>query len=335
MKLSGNEYAQVQQAILHAFDAAELANLVRITLDVELEHIITPQLNLAGQIQQLVAWAERHGKLNVLISAASNARPANVELKKLAVESGNRSKQDKKASVGANYRKAPIVWFVIVLIVSAVLITSGAWQYTQLFGSQSVPSSLASIVEVIAIKATRTPSPSVVTPSTSTPTATPTTTPEPRPTPTDYQNQPPFSSAPQMLAEFSPEKLAIAEIITTEIEAAVNQNLLTLESLYTRDAQVVDMRGTSDSSDDVIYRGWSEIRQRYMDFFSCCREIVGIYDLDIEIVDDRAVAVHHGTIAKFSDGTQYWSAHITVYELRRVNDTWMISELDFGHPLLD
>lgn len=82
MKLDGQKIEAIQNALISAFNLSELKQMVRFGLDVDLDDI-----SLAGNLKdvtfQLIEWAERQGKLDLLIQEAYKANPHNPELKAL------------------------------------------------------------------------------------------------------------------------------------------------------------------------------------------------------------------------------------------------------------
>ena len=86
-ELSGKAIERIKDALLAAFDRAELVQLVRIGLDENLEAIAGAG-KLDAVAYDLVLWAERHDRLDDLLAAAQAERPKNAEFAALAVELG-------------------------------------------------------------------------------------------------------------------------------------------------------------------------------------------------------------------------------------------------------
>ena len=82
--LSGNQYKQLQQALIGAFQNEEnLAQMVRFGLN---EHLpaIAGGSNLAAIVFALIGWAESEGRTSELIIAARNEKPRNATLREVA-----------------------------------------------------------------------------------------------------------------------------------------------------------------------------------------------------------------------------------------------------------
>jgi len=83
MKLSGQQFSQIQEALLSAFSSsADLGMMVRLELDVNLEEIASGQ-NLRVVVFKLLTWAEDNGRILDLINGALNQRPSNLDLQRL------------------------------------------------------------------------------------------------------------------------------------------------------------------------------------------------------------------------------------------------------------
>ncbi len=86
-ELSGNQIERFKNALLAAFDRAELVQLVRTGLEENLEAIAG-----AGKLDtvayDLVLWAGRNDRLDDLLAAAQAARPKNAQFAALAAELG-------------------------------------------------------------------------------------------------------------------------------------------------------------------------------------------------------------------------------------------------------
>lgn len=122
----------------------------------------------------------------------------------------------------------------------------------------------------------------------------------------------------------------IERVIYTEVEASIAKDLLLLESLFSENAIVIDRQGTPlDSSDDLVYEGWEQIKeQHYIRFFACCNwESMSIVDLDIEASEYEAVGVHQGIIID----NEYYSEDITIYTLEKIQGKWLIVQLEFDN----
>lgn len=82
MKLSGQQFAQIQQAFLDAFTEFTLRQMVRVQLDETLEHIAGGE-NLTELVFNLIRWAEAKESVPALIRAACAANQANPQLRAL------------------------------------------------------------------------------------------------------------------------------------------------------------------------------------------------------------------------------------------------------------
>lgn len=121
----------------------------------------------------------------------------------------------------------------------------------------------------------------------------------------------------------------VKAVIDMEVKGAVEQDLLLLESLYAPNAVIIDHRGTiHDTSDDRIIEGWENIKQQhYVGFFSFYDwKSMILVDLNINVTDNKAIAMHKGVIA---DGEYY--KDIGIYTLERFDDRWLITQLEFGN----
>lgn len=86
-ELSGKAIQRIKDALLAAFDRAELVQLVRTGLDENLEAIAGAG-TLDTVAYDLVLWAGRHDRLADLLAAAQAERPKNAQLAALAAELG-------------------------------------------------------------------------------------------------------------------------------------------------------------------------------------------------------------------------------------------------------
>jgi hypothetical protein len=79
----GERLSRIQEAIAQAFTHRELSMLLRLTLDVRLEDITTETSPMRRQVFDILAWAERHGRLRELVSALAELRPMRQDLQEL------------------------------------------------------------------------------------------------------------------------------------------------------------------------------------------------------------------------------------------------------------
>lgn len=80
MALRGAQILQFQEALLSAYDASGLAQMVRIRLDEDLAAIAGGG-NLSEVVFNLILWAERTGRTEELVVGASASNPQNALLK--------------------------------------------------------------------------------------------------------------------------------------------------------------------------------------------------------------------------------------------------------------
>lgn len=83
MALRGAQILQFQEALLSAYDAPGLAQMVRIRLDEDLA-AIAGGTNLSEVVFNLILWAERTGHTEELVVGASASNPQNALLKTFA-----------------------------------------------------------------------------------------------------------------------------------------------------------------------------------------------------------------------------------------------------------
>ncbi|MCB0152138.1 MAG: hypothetical protein KDE01_31335, partial [Caldilineaceae bacterium] len=75
MHLPGPLYATLAAALRDAFDGAELRDLVRTGLDVNLAEVAPTEKNLTEQVNELLSWAERAERVPELLACARAERP--------------------------------------------------------------------------------------------------------------------------------------------------------------------------------------------------------------------------------------------------------------------
>ena len=88
MSLTGPQHAQLQSALLAAFDEAGLRILVRQELDTDLDAVAGGK-NKTEVVLNLIAWAEREGRVDELIAGAVKQNSTNPDLQALAAEAKN------------------------------------------------------------------------------------------------------------------------------------------------------------------------------------------------------------------------------------------------------
>jgi len=87
MQLTGKQIGQVSDALLAAFDKAELIQMVRVELEEVLEHHVADGDDLTTIVSELVRWAKRRGRIEDLIRGAYKTNPGNPELQQLWTDS--------------------------------------------------------------------------------------------------------------------------------------------------------------------------------------------------------------------------------------------------------
>lgn len=79
MKLKGDIFKQLRDALLDAFPDHGLRSMVRMELEEDLQQIVAPG-NLTNQVEELLLWAERNDRVADLIAGARAANPTNKKL---------------------------------------------------------------------------------------------------------------------------------------------------------------------------------------------------------------------------------------------------------------
>lgn len=88
-KLSGSQFEQVVNALTAAFTSSELGILVRVHLDENIDTIASGE-NLTVLVSNLIGWAERKGKLPILLRGAIERNPTNPEIIRMSKQLGLR-----------------------------------------------------------------------------------------------------------------------------------------------------------------------------------------------------------------------------------------------------
>jgi hypothetical protein len=123
------------------------------------------------------------------------------------------------------------------------------------------------------------------------------------------------------------DKAAVNAIINLEVKSAVELDLVTLESLYTKDAVVVDRHGTpNDEIDDILYTGWENIRKHYIGLrITYEPQTMSLVNLNIDVVGNKATATHSGVMMDND-----YREDLSIYTLEKRNGHWLITKLEFG-----
>ncbi|MBK8045957.1 MAG: toll/interleukin-1 receptor domain-containing protein [Anaerolineales bacterium] len=85
MKLTGKHLKRIQLAIMDGYSQESLRRMVRIQMDVNLQHV-AGGANFADVVWNLIEWAEAQNRLQELIDGAYAENPNNAELKALHAE---------------------------------------------------------------------------------------------------------------------------------------------------------------------------------------------------------------------------------------------------------
>ena len=85
MSIPGHLYQELHAALLAAFTRDELSQFVRTRLDANFE-ALTADKNLAAQVDEVLRWAERAGRLRDLAEYAAAERPRNAALQAILAE---------------------------------------------------------------------------------------------------------------------------------------------------------------------------------------------------------------------------------------------------------
>ncbi len=117
---------------------------------------------------------------------------------------------------------------------------------------------------------------------------------------------------------------AVRDVVNSEIRAVLQSDMDLLQSIYAPTAKIVDHRATpNDTSDDLVYEGWTEIRQRYEGVFALHLYEIKLADLTIQVNGKRATATHSGSIIN----GEFYPDHV-VYSLEQVDGRWIITLLE-------
>ena len=86
MKLTKQQFLQVQTALLDGYDRAALRRMVRLGLDTSLDEITSGPTD-SDVVFDVIEWAERSDQVQALIAAAAEHNPQNALLQQLQQES--------------------------------------------------------------------------------------------------------------------------------------------------------------------------------------------------------------------------------------------------------
>lgn len=103
-KLTGDEFKQLQAALLGAFSPGELKQTVFFALSTRIEDVVDTAQPFTGKVFDLLQWADRQGKLRRLFERACSDVPGNQDLQIAASEVLNAQSRadDVEAIVSAN-----------------------------------------------------------------------------------------------------------------------------------------------------------------------------------------------------------------------------------------
>ena len=122
------------------------------------------------------------------------------------------------------------------------------------------------------------------------------------------------------------EEAQVRSVVAYEITGAIEENFPLLESLFSNDAVVVDHNYNSDPNDDTVYRGWNEIRERYIAHAALAIGDFCIIEPVVHINGSKATVSHHGTKDKYGE-----HPHYTLYELEKRDSRWKIVRLEYSY----
>lgn len=132
----------------------------------------------------------------------------------------------------------------------------------------------------------------------------------------------PGASSPEQSR--SQDEVAVRQVIESDIETITNQNLPLFESIYAPNASVINCQGTlNDSSDDDVFTGFEQIRERYREMITRGWRSFTLVNLIIEIDGDTATVSHQGLVVNDEE----FFRHPAAYKLARINNRWLIMEL--------
>lgn len=87
VKLSRQQFVQLEHALYGSFNRDELRMLVRIALGQDLD-AVSKDGDLSLQVFDVITWAEKRNKVQDLIAAACDLRPDNLQFQQLQNGSG-------------------------------------------------------------------------------------------------------------------------------------------------------------------------------------------------------------------------------------------------------
>jgi formylglycine-generating enzyme required for sulfatase activity len=80
MKLKGEYFKQIHDALMGAFNPSELRSMVRFELDLDLDELAGQNATKTEMAEALIRWAEDRDRVEKLIAAAREANPTNKSL---------------------------------------------------------------------------------------------------------------------------------------------------------------------------------------------------------------------------------------------------------------
>ncbi len=147
------------------------------------------------------------------------------------------------------------------------------------------------------------------------------------PTPVLSTPIPPATNPPPQ----PPDQQQVRDVIHSEMNGAITQDLPLLQSLYTSNAKIVDHKGTPDNlADNTTWQGWPNIERRYLEFFSAGYTTLDLVDLSIQVDGNRATGAHWGAVL---DGIVYEDRGL--YTLEKIENRWLITQLEYGNKRYD
>ena len=135
------------------------------------------------------------------------------------------------------------------------------------------------------------------------------------------------SSVPE---KYQNDVALITEILQVERTSAQMGDLLTLESLYDPDAEVVNHNHTPmNKDDDLLYRGWENIQEDYYVAFgeqAHADSPFKIKGLKIYILENKAIAVYRGI-----ESRGRYNPVFVMCTLNKRDVNWRIVRLEVGN----
>lgn len=121
MSHSGNDLAQIQQAILAGYTRNELHHVLRTCMDEQFDNLVAGA-EFSTQVFLLVEWAERRGYLSTLVGCVCRGNPENPALQQLAAQWNAANTAAQPTPSHSRRRSLVVATAVLGLVAIAVLI---------------------------------------------------------------------------------------------------------------------------------------------------------------------------------------------------------------------